>query len=153
MAIIIEGMDNTGKSTLANLLASYLHLHVKESEGPPKSPSDLLDRVERYQLIRDTIFVRHPCISHNIYNTVRSQSFTLDVGKFYEQDHVFIYCARGLDGHEHRAKPHEDQAFVQAINEHKAALLALYDDWALEHANIIYRVGDPIKRIATWLST
>lgn len=151
MAIIIEGMDNTGKSTLANLLGSYLHLHVKESEGPPKSPSDLFDRVERYQLIRDTIFVRHPCISHNIYNAVRSQSFELDVGNFYEQDHVFIYCARGIG--EHQAKPHEDPEFVSRVNEHASELLQLYDDWALEHANIIYRVGDPIKRIATWLST
>src|SRR3546814_9756983 len=33
--IVIEGMDNSGKSTLAEAMASYMGLIVQESEGPP----------------------------------------------------------------------------------------------------------------------
>lgn len=153
MAIVIEGLDNTGKSTLAAKLSSMLNLKVKESEGPPSSPEELIDRVERYRQMEDTIFVRHPCVSHNIYNIVRPKFFVLDVGEFYHQDHTFIYCAHGENTRHHIAKAHEDPAFVARVNEHTAELLELYDDWALNHAHIIYRVGDDVGRIGGWLST
>src|ERR1700759_2893092 len=73
MAIIIEGHDNSGKSTLAQKLASYIGLRIQESEGPPKSAEEINARVDGYELLRDTLFVRHPVISNSIYGQFRPE--------------------------------------------------------------------------------
>jgi hypothetical protein len=154
MAIIIEGMDSTGKSTLARTLAPALKLTVKESEGPPANIVALNHRVERYQHMVNVLFVRHPCVSHNIYNIVREHPFLLDVGDFYSRNHIFIYCSplhHHSALHPHVAKSGEDPQFTQRIDVASDAILWLYQQWALAHAHIIYRIGDDAQRIIQWL--
>lgn len=150
MAIIIEGMDATGKSTLATQLASHFNLKIKESEGPPSSPSELIHRVERYNGMIDTIFVRHPCVSHNIYNICHPISFRLDVGHFYEHGHTFIYCAP--TNLQHQPKPGEDATFILDVALSHDNIRRMYNMWAIEHAHIIYRLGDDPQRIIDMVS-
>jgi predicted HAD superfamily Cof-like phosphohydrolase len=149
MAIIIEGMDATGKSTLAKAVASHFNLKIKESEGPPVSRDELHHRVTRYNNMVDTLFVRHPCVSHNIYNICHTVPFTLDVGDFYHHGHTFIYCAP--TNLHHIAKPGEDETFIAEVGLASDQIRRMYNMWAIQHAHIIYHLGDDPQRIIDML--
>src|ERR1043166_7927791 len=76
--IVIEGMDNSGKSTLARVIADHMGLAIQESEGPPRSADEINERVDRYSSMRDThLFVRHPCVSNPIYDCGRTENVGL----------------------------------------------------------------------------
>ena len=146
MAIIIEGMDATGKSTLAHLVASHFNLQVQESEGPARSLDEIAHRISRYRGMIDTIFVRHPCVSQNIYNVCRpNDPIVINPRDFYELGHTFIYCA---PAHQTQIpKAHEDPEFISAIERYRPDLIRLYNEWAIRHAHIIYRIGDDPRRV------
>jgi hypothetical protein len=148
--IVIEGMDNSGKSTLAEYLAPRLRLKIQESEGPPLSSEEINLRVEGYLSLKDTLFVRHPCVSNPIYDLARPpghrgwirQSF---IDKFYGLKPTLIYCdplRRGMDTHE--TKGHDTSVHLQQITSKYVTLLLAYQKWAIAHAHIIYRIGDDI---------
>lgn len=146
MAIIIEGMDATGKSTLATVVASHFNLHIQESEGPARSIEEITHRISRYRGMIDTLFVRHPCVSQNIYNVCRPDAaIIIDTGDFYQQGHTFIYCAPS--NNIQLPKPHEDPQFISAIEAHRPELTQRYNEWAVAHSHIIYRIGDDPHRI------
>jgi len=152
--IVIEGMDNSGKSTLAQSMASYFKLMVQESEGPPRSDEEINERVDRYENMEDRLFVRHPVISNQIYGAVREEGNPITPGRriiFYEQEPTLIYCDagdRGLGGHVE--KDHDTKEHLEDVNNNYAELLELYRLWASEHAHFIYRIGDDMDQfIAT----
>lgn len=149
--IIIEGMDNSGKSTLAQNLASYMGLIVQESEGPPLSADEINARVDRYEEMADRLFVRHPVISNAIYGQVREEGDPITFGRrlsFYEQGHILIYCdagTRGLGAHVEKA--HDTEKHLEDITNNYNKLLYLYRQWAAEHAHFVYRIGDDMDQL------
>lgn len=152
--IVIEGLDNSGKSTLAKVIAHRLGYNIQESEGPPKSQEEINSRVERYNMMpRNTIFVRHPSISQPIYalcrETATEQVDELLVKEFISKRPLMIYCdplRRGLSGHVE--KDGIDRAdHVSAIGKHYDKLLLAYRKWAIKNALIVYRIGDPMDRV------
>lgn len=160
MAIIIEGLDNSGKSTLAAFLAEHLDCIVIESEGPPRWPGEINERVVKYrQLPNNTIFVRHPCVSQVIYGKHRGAGEDVVdpdlISQFYRDGHLFIYCDplnRGMAGHSEREgidKPEH----VSAIVAHYNCLLKDYREWAVSHAFMVYRIGDSEMRLLCALQT
>ena len=162
MAIIIEGMDNSGKSTLGEALAATFDRIVQESEGPPliepaldpTGEIEINERVDRYEAMTDRVFVRHPVISNSIYGQVRDGGDPITEGRrmiFYEAKHVFIYCdagTRGLDAH--ILKAHDTNKHIDDVTRNYERLLELYRIWAMKHAHFVYRIGDDMdKLIAT----
>lgn len=151
MAIIIEGMDNSGKSTLGQALAEYMGLIVQESEGPPIDEDEINDRVDRYEKMTDRLFVRHPVISNAIYGQVREEGDIITEGRrmiFYEQKHTIIYCdagTRGLGAHVEKA--HDTEKHLEDITNNYNKLLYLYRQWAAEHAHFVYRIGDDMDQL------
>ncbi len=149
--IIIEGMDNSGKSTLGQALGDYMGLIVQESEGPPLSTDEINDRVDRYETMTDRLFVRHPVISNAIYGAVREEGDPITPMRrvmFYEAQHVIIYCdagQRGLGAHVEKA--HDTQKHLADIENNYNKLLYLYRQWAAEHAHFVYRIGDDMDRL------
>jgi hypothetical protein len=79
--IVIEGMDNSGKSTLAESMADYMELLVQESEGPPLSDEEINARVDRYEHMEGRLFVRHPVISNAIYGLFRPEGNPITAGQ------------------------------------------------------------------------
>lgn len=156
--IVIEGMDNSGKSTLATYLASHLRMTVQESEGPPISRDEINDRIRRYQRLKNTIFVRHPCVSNVIYDAVRPQNERnlIDeelIEQFYDADPTFIYCdaqERRMEGH--LAKAHDTAEHLDRVHRFYPILLSYYREWAINYAHIVYRIRDDRLRIGTWLN-
>lgn len=127
MAIIIEGMDNSGKSILAQVMAEYMGLIVQESEGPPIDEDEINDRVDRYERMTDRLFVRHPVISNAIYGQVREEGDIISEGRrmlFYENKHTIIYCdagTRGLGAHVQKA--HDTEKHLEDITNNYNKLL------------------------------
>ena len=145
--IVIEGIDSTGKSTLAVEFASIHGLNIQESEGPAKSFEEIHHRIDRYSNMVDTIFVRHPCVSQPIYSVIHPTPVDIRtevLEAFYELKPFFIYCDPGPRCPKHVPKPGEDPIFIQSIADNYDKLLAHYRRWAIAHAHYIYRIGDPI---------
>lgn len=150
--IVIEGMDNSGKSTLAIGMAEYLGLLVQESEGPPKSDEEINARVDKYDEARDRyLFVRHPCVSNMIYGQVRSEGDPVTFGRqslFYERKPILIYCDAGDRGLEHHViKDHDSPEHLRSITDNYLRLLQLYRLWAAERAHFVYRIGDDMEAL------
>jgi hypothetical protein len=152
MRLIIEGPDNSGKSTLAEAIADYMGMPIQESEGPPRSEGEINDRVDRYERNKDTfIFVRHPIISDPIYATTRGEESPISIDRileFYNSKPVFVYCDpldRGLKGH--KVKNHDSPGHLNRIDQHYSSILFQYRVWAARNAHFIYRIGDDTKRL------
>lgn len=153
--IVVEGVDNSGKSTLIKALQVVLpHWTVQASEGPPKHPGEQDERVTRY--LRDlpptTIFDRHPCVSQPIYGQMRTHTDKISSGlitQFYSSAPLFIYCdggSRGLTGHVSKLA-HDTPEHLASVDKNYVALLQAYRRWAIEHAFMTYRIGDSMSRI------
>lgn len=146
MIIVIEGVDNTGKSTLAAHLAATLKLPVVSSEGREKYPGEINMRVERYlgNYPDNVIFDRHPVISQSIYNAVVPNTPVRPelIEQFYDRRPVIIYARRStptMVGHV--TKVYDDPQYVKQIDETLPLLQILYDNWALVHATHIWHFG------------
>lgn len=149
--IVIEGMDNSGKSTLAESMASYMDLIVQESEGPPRSAREINARVDRYGGMVDRIFVRHPVISNAIYGQFRPEGNPITPGRtmiFYDSRPTLIYCdagSRGLSGH--KEKSHDTPEHMKLVIHNTENLLEAYRLWAAQYAHFIYRIGDDMDQL------
>lgn len=148
MIVILEGVDNSGKSTLAGKLAEALGYETQGSEGPPKYKGEIEERIKRYLNRNYVIFDRHPFISNPIYDRAlgrETEPISDEVSDaFASTNPLMIYCEpgkRGLDGY----NPNTDTESVdhqKGIFKNYEMLLALYREWALANAHFIYRIGD-----------
>ena len=72
--IIIEGPDNSGKSTLIDSLVKDFNLLIADKpHGPPKNIADLVNRTSKLLLRQDSaryILDRHPLFSEAIYGPI-----------------------------------------------------------------------------------
>jgi hypothetical protein len=149
--IVIEGMDNSGKSTLAQALGEYMSMNVQESEGPPKSDDEINARVDGYAMMPQTIFVRHPVISNSIYGKFREEGDPITPGRrilFYEAKPTLIYCdplARGLI--DHVEKDHDSPEHLEMVHQRYMQLLTEYRLWAAQYAHFVYRIGDDMDQL------
>lgn len=155
MNIILEGPDNSGKSTLAEVIARVLNWSIVASEGPTRTPQEFNDRATRFLSLDRTIFDRHCIVSEYIYGTMRGHIMTDPALErmFYAASHVIIYCrplgAPSLEGHV--AKPHDLPDHLALIAAKQSQIHQLYDQWALDHANIFYRKGETAMRLVRFL--
>lgn len=149
--IVIEGMDNSGKSTLGQHMATYLGLVVQESEGPPTSDDEINARVDKYAEFSNRLFVRHPVVSNAIYGAFRPEGNPITPGRtmiFYESNPLLIYCdagERGFDGHQ--LKDHDTEVHQKLLETAKHELLKEYRLWAAQRAHFIYRIGDDMDEL------
>lgn len=150
--IVIEGMDNSGKSTLARWIAdAFGDCAIQESEGPPRDGNEMNERVRRYAKFQRTLFVRHPCVSNPIYDMARpaDRRGAIEqqlIDDFYADRPLLIYCDpldRGLDTHE--VKDHDTLEHLDQITRGYNTLVEGYRRWALRHAHMVYRIGDDME--------
>lgn len=166
MNIVFEGPDGGGKSTLVKRVQErfdriaagasiydvshrFAGWSTQHSGGPAKSTEEIDARVRDY-LARDrVIFDRYPAISSPIYSTIfngiggPSQEL---IDQFYATKPLLIYC-RATSPDRHEVKP-DDHAkrFLDRIAPEYHRLVYLYDQWAAEHANLIFRIGDDTEK-------
>ena len=138
MFLVIEGMDNTGKTTLARKLEAALKGTYIKSLGhaPVEDQVKLMDAVLADSQDHLIICDRWPTISEEIYGPIcRGKSiFSKDIDSqdarfeyhsmLWEADAVIIYC-----------RPHRGKVFdtidereqMEGVQTHAAALLDAYD--------------------------
>lgn len=98
--IIIEGCDNTGKSTLAEKLSKDLGIEVQHSVRPDPSlaPHNIMEHAKRQLRPRRIILDRVFAISEYVYGRViRGQSLLKEhhgdaFMELYQRQHMIIYC-------------------------------------------------------------
>jgi predicted HAD superfamily Cof-like phosphohydrolase len=149
--IVVEGPDAAGKSTLADHLAKFFHLPIQKSEGPPTYPGEINDRLERYSKLPPCIFDRHPVVSQYIYSKAFNRPIDMDehwTHQFYAQHPILIYCDPLDQVYDHVVKAHDNEEHLKQIHNRYDALLDHYRYWAIEHATIIYRIGESKDLIA-----
>lgn len=152
MIIVLEGPDGGGKTTLARVIHEIVGIPIVPGEGPPKHDGEMNQRVERYLAYDHCIFDRHPCVSQPIYSNIRrgdDESITLGrMQRFYDSKPVLIYCRyNGLSAQNMTFGPHEDPTHVAAVRERYADICFAYDQWAIDHAEIIVRDYQFIRAI------
>lgn len=148
--IVVEGVDNSGKSTLIRTLQNILPLYdTQGSEGPPKYAGEMNKRVELYLTThpKRMIYDRHPCVSQPIYGTMRSHLDAINprlIEQFYRKQPFFIYCDGGDRGMSaHTFNPETDtKEHLDAVRANYAKLLIQYRHWAAQHAHVVCRIGD-----------
>lgn len=152
MQIILEGPDNAGKSTLAKYLSEKLNIAIQHSGGPSKFPGEVNTRAFEFNQRRSQlIYDRHPCVSQNIYVEALGNGGELvtkdHIDEFYADKPLIIYCrnVRGTEGHE--LSEHSSGEYFQQVERNMARLCELYDQWALGHATLVYRIGDNMDDI------
>ena len=154
MIIVLEGIDNSGKSTLAKYLSAKFGWSVQGSEGPPKYEGEMNDRLARYVSLDNIIFDRHPVVSQEIYKTIRTGHDAagmdpLYVRLFYASMPLFVYCDpldRGMS--EHRFSVGVDtEEHLRQVSEGYTIMLHMYREWAIAHAHFLYRIGDSMQFI------
>jgi hypothetical protein len=147
--IVIEGPDNSGKSTLARHIVRDVVIPIQESEGPPKWSGEIVERIHRYRSFPPVIFVRHPCVSNPIYDMTRT-AMEQDpipisvIADFYTQENLFIYCDPGertLEGHEIKSAV-DTHLHLNRITNNRKSINEMYRKWAIAYAHVIYRIGD-----------
>ena len=157
MKVIVEGPDNSGKSTLCKALATLTDRELILSGGRERSSEEILERCKNFLVQGDNIIHdRHPIISNPIYgkavapNTPIPANFTLEL---YRQKPLIIYCrvppARGMTDHVMNERDTPD--WMEDVSLRYTDLVQLYDEWALNHAHLIYRIGQPYYPISTYI--
>ena len=150
MNIVIEGADNSGKSTLAAALARVLNWRIVSSPGPTKSKEEFNLRALSFLQLDRTIFDRHCIVSENIYGTIRGSIMTEpELERMYLlSTKLVVFCRMNrptLEGH--IAKAHDTPDHLATVVANQERIFELYDKWALDHANIVYRKGEPLGPI------
>lgn len=150
MNVVLEGVDASGKSTLAAYLSNRLDLEIQPGSGPPRAGESIDDRVRAYLNLDGRLFDRHPCVSQMIYDKLRGGNAPVSpelLRQFYASKPLLVYC-RGESITKHVVKSDEDPQHVAQISMKFNQLLRAYDDWGLRFATILYRIGDDMFEVA-----
>ena len=141
MALIIEGPDNSGKSTLATRLSLTYNIPVIHSGGPGK-PEDVEERIRldidraQQRVIMDRSFI----ISDSVYSTCCRGKQLFDpvkqlrkLAKILEEDShsLLIFCtadyATLTDLEGHKAKSYETEEHVAQVRNVADNIIQYYD--------------------------
>lgn len=136
--IIIEGPDNSGKSTLATYLGYELNIEVYHGGGPPASEEQLLQRINFCLDNHDKyIFDRIPLISEPVYSILRPQGNMLANHEdlyyhFRKLKPIIIYCRPQtgllLNWEKHNVKAYDSKDHVEKVIEKAEQLVNRYDE-------------------------
>lgn len=131
--IIVEGPDNTGKSTLVKALTEYIPslVYIGHSPGPPKTPEEFLNRTAKVlnHSPQDTAFylLDRFFFSELVYGPVLRGRAIITPGqiedladKLYEHNPLIIYCRRSVTR-------------VKETFQNREQLMGVYDNLARIH--------------------
>lgn len=142
MAIILEGMDGCGKSTLAEKLG----LKVVHPGAPPKTPEAerLLFSEQQRRISDPIIYDRVTCISQQVYRKRMDDPwYTKPMNQLISTPHcIVVYCRppdhRVLDISSHTVSPHDTVEMLDLVRDNAALFLESYDILMSKIPHIVY---------------
>ncbi len=143
MIIIVEGMDNTGKTTLVEQLVKETGYDMVRSPGGPQSLEDMIDKVETCLISDNIIYDRFPLISEEVYGPVlRGYSLWkfLRWREYFIQllqlKPLFIYCRPGGETILRTINQREQ---LEGVVERASVIIDIYD-MVFDHLRRFYHV-------------
>jgi hypothetical protein len=135
--VVVEGPDNTGKSTLIRDLCQAIpELTLVPGAGPERYPGEINVRVRPMLEMTNCIFDRHPCVSQMIYGRFRSDATMIEpslLDRFYNSNPFFIYCFGSIDMASHVKKDYDTLEHLAMLNRHREDIEEEYTRWAYRH--------------------
>ena len=141
--IIVEGPDNSGKSTLISKLVEELGLTLLDRpHGPPKDPTELRKRIktlENHYNNKKAIIDRHPLIGESIYGPIlRNRNMLNEIQDypelrrtFWSSDFFIIYCRPPMDKimnmETHQVKDYDTPEHLKALKRNVVRIVDSYD--------------------------
>lgn len=130
--IIVEGMDNTGKSTLAKLLSDTFQLPVVDRQGRPETDDEMMQQIMSFLLLDPpAILDRHPLISERVYGLILKDrrdifqpplTFSFYLERLLRDDPLIIYCRPLVS-----SILNFDKDQMRGVKERAEALVEFYD--------------------------
>ncbi len=156
--ILVEGPDNSGKSTLVDQLALEFNLFkCDRPHGPPKTPEELYNRamdVQNFYKSKMFIMDRNPIIGETIYGPIlRGRNMWDEVtnrldceaelfAKLLSGTVFLIYCRppleRLLDLSTHKVKDYDTPTHLEALSKNKSKIVEAYDKFMSKWATYTY---------------
>lgn len=138
--IIIEGLDATGKSTLAARISELLGWPIQSSEGPEKYPGEIVRRSEQYlNLPNHTIFDRHPLISQFVYGSLANKTLPpMYLLQELKRRNPYIIEAHPGNHGDHIVKAHDNPEHLDMITKKRNTLHRLYQEFFRLHFPLRY---------------
>lgn len=133
--IIIEGLDATGKSSLAERISKITTWPIQKSEGPEQYPGEILDRCDRYRILPDEyIFDRHPVISQQVYGHFAKKTPIAPQYLVMLQTRapLVIYSSAENKG-QHKIKEYDTPEHIKMIEEKRDAMETMYLQLLRQH--------------------
>lgn len=146
--VIVEGPDNSGKSTLVSMLEKELDIKATHSGGPANTEAEIIERMDRIQtkVFDKVLFDRVPCISDQVYAHVLRGGSPFEKTKHLKRlimhEPLIIYCRPPthilikLD--DHVVKAHETVEHVEAVKANRHKLIKRYDDLMKDIPHIFF---------------
>lgn len=163
--ILVEGPDNSGKSTLINQLVKEFDLTLLDRpHGPPKDINELEERIkalEPYYNKRNVIIDRHPLIGEAIYGPILRKEDKLlklknlrDLKRtFWSSDLFIIYCRPPMDKimnmETHQVKDYDTPEHLKALKRNVVSIIDAYDlkMWLCQAHTYNYTKPDALKNL------
>lgn len=152
MAIIVEGPDAAGKSTLARSLAGQFGMNHIVSGGAPHGVAEVMQYCEMqlsHCSSRHTVVDRVTPISHPIYNPVYVGNPTVMTYLQKMLDHPFtilVYCRPPTDAlmrpEKHEWKDYDTEEHKQKILHGQMEFIRKYDDVFARIPHLTYDYTD-----------
>lgn len=156
-SIIIEGPDNSGKSTLIEKLSRDLKMAAEHDGGPPKNVDDAFSKVQENlrKLHIGALCDRSFFISEVVYGSILKSPNRFSINtklietiRFYlyaQYKPLIIYCRPSdeklLNMVHHEVKAHETIEHVKSVEANQLKLIKKYDevmhDISCDYRNII----------------
>lgn len=164
MAILVEGPDNSGKSTLCEKLANHFHWPIERATRPLKSEDDMFDMCTQDIMLMQTscIMDRSYIISDAIYGPLCRNQSLVDLRYWFAQiqtiqrtcgNFELIFC----DGPDnvlanmstHIVKITDTREHLAAVERNKMALISAYRNLRnAMHLTMDTRVVNPREKNA-----
>lgn len=160
MAIILEGFDGAGKSTLAEKLG----FSVMHAGGPPRDFQHMKECLDN-QLAKcepGVIFDRVTCISHQVYGGHMFDSMLLDyMSQMLRKPHtILVYCRPPdeilMDFSRHIPKIHDSKQHLEDIEANVKLYIERYDHIMSTVANVKFdytKHGEDVDFINALINT
>ena len=145
--IILEGPDNSGKTTLANQLSEALELPILHSGGPCESRADADNRMNKILSgNQETIWDRVPCISEPIYGiTLRDVNYFYGSGwldRLLETRPLIIFCRppNHIIFEKHELGEHDTPEHIDQLDKdgNKELIVKMYDESMKDMPSVYY---------------
>lgn len=146
MAIILEGFDGAGKSTLAKILQDTFNIPRIHPGAPPKDPQveQQMMRIQGAEAGNPIIYDRVTCISQQVYRKrMFDEWYMSHLRKLSDNpDVLIIYCRPPdevlLDPTHHKPAAHDTPEMLQLVNDNLQLFVVSYDNLMSKTNHIMY---------------